>query len=908
MAPSTTPIIFAKTQAPRLPDQWVARKRLASTLKDGLRHPLVLVSAPAGYGKSTFLSDALQGSGMRSAWISLDPGDDSVNGFLTYVAAAVESLRPGGACGRVLEALLSPDPPPERWALGSLLNAMGAVKDGFALVLDDYHVLESKSVHESVTFMVEHLPPRARLVISSREDPPLPIARWRAAGVMTEIRATDLELTHGEASAFLEAFAGLSLRPDDLERLEIRTEGWIAGLKMAALSLRGKEDVSAAISRFSGSNRYVLDYLGEEVLERQAPEVRRFLLATSILGRMSGPLCDAVTGGADGQSMLARLESSNLFITALDEDRRWYRYHQLFASILRNALAKDGPEALSRLHLSAGAWHESQGDAREAVDHFLLAGEVKRAAGALEENAALMLGSNRAAELMGLLPRLTAEALRGSPWLCVSMAWAALTLSEPEAAAALLGTAEEALRGDPAALSAGSRANAGRIRGHILSIRSFLAAARDDVTLSLRLSEEAERELPNEGPADLIARSVNSLNLASCLWRNGEIEKAAAHFESLAEAGRKAGRAYSFATLTSMGSMAEAQILLSRPDRAAAICKEAIEQASVFGEGLPLPAAALAHVVLGGLLYERDELDEAAETLEKGIELAGLGASRETVLKGGLILARVEQARGKPDASLRCMLKAEGSGPWLASPMEAGRIPAWKAGLALARGDDEPAVAWAKRNEAELGLEPGAPDLGRELDFLVLARVKTSIGECEGLPERLDAVIVNAERQGRMRTVIEALALKSAAQERLGDREGADAALERSLDLAEPAGYVRLFADEGRRLEPPMQRAASGRAHSRYASRLLAAMGSPAGTTSAAESGPVAAPGLIEALSGREMEVLRLIAAGWSNKEISTELRLAEGTVKKHASNIFGKLGVESRTRAVARSRELGIL
>ena len=896
-------LLAAKTRPPRLPLDWVARGRLSDGLKDALRCTLVLISAPAGYGKSTLIAETLSG-GMPAGWVSLDAVDNSPADFWTCITAALDGVKPG-VCRRILDALLSPDPPPDKWVMTALLNALGAIQGDFALVLDDYHLIESKQIHEAVGFLVESLPACMHIVICSREDPPLPLARWRAKGIMAEIRAADLGFTSEEASAFFETSAGMAIRGDELELLESRTEGWIVGLKMAALSLKGKKDVSGAIRAFSGSNRYVLDFLAQEVLDRQPPEVRRFLLETSILDRLCGPLCDAVTGRGDGQSMLARLESANLFITALDDERGWYRYHQLFASILRNELAKAEPGQSNLLHLRAGEWHEKEHAGDKAVDHYLAAGEARRAIDVLEASAHLMLGQSRAMELLAPLKRLPAEDMRRSPWLCVCMAWAALMANAPEALAGILSLAGEALSGNPGELSPGSRVHIGRIKGHLLSIRSFMAQAQGDLQLSMRLSKEADRELTGSDPGDMLARSVNSLTLAACHEKAGDIAKALPYFEELAAAGRRGG--YSFAALTALGSLAECELVFSRPDRAAALCRDAIEQGSIWGEGNPLPGAASAFIVQGRLSYERGDLEEAARVFLLGMELAEQGSAREPVLRGCLFMARIAQARGDRESAAGYLRRAESLGPWLIPPMEAQWIPAWKAGLALGRGDLASAVEWARRQEAVLPISE-APNYEHELEYLTLVRIKTAIGECGGMPDPLDRLIRNAERQGRIRTVIETLAVKTAVLTRLGDIDRADIALECALSLAEPAGYMRTFIDEGAALAPSLARAAAGGAHAEYASRLLTALGGAEPGSPAPTAGPVTATGLIEALSAREMEVLRLIAAGKSNKEIASALFLAAGTVKKHTSNIYGKLGVESRTRAVARAREIGIL
>jgi LuxR family maltose regulon positive regulatory protein len=897
-------LLSAKTRMPRLPRDWVERKRLSRALNDALQNTLVLISAPAGYGKSTLLAETLSGRAQTVGWVSLDSGDNSPVDFWTGLATALRAIAPE-KCNKLLKVLVSPEPPPDTWVLTTLLDAIGDREDDLVLVLDDYHLIDSRTVHDAVSFMVEHVPPHVHLVIAGRADPPMPLSRWRAKGMLTELRAGDLGFTREEAEAFFRTGTDIPLSGGDIAILGSRTEGWIVGLKLAALSLKGKTDVSSAISAFSGSNRYVLDYLAEEALDRQPPETRKFLLETSILKRLCGPLCDAVTGRGDGRSLLAGLESANLFISPLDDERTWYRYHHLFASLLRNTLSKEGPETVKHLHLRAGSWYETSDSPEEAVDHFLEGGGFQRAIDVLEKIAHLMLGQGRAAGLLSYHARIPAESLRMSPWLCIGFTWAALMTNTQDILASMLSMIGDALSVSPDALSAGSRNNLRRIKGHMLSIRSFIAQAADDLPLSMRLSQEADAELSGGDPADRLARAVNSLNLAACYRKTGELAKAIPFYEEMAAAGRKGG--FSYAELSALGSLAEMEMLLSRFDRASGLCAEAIEQSTRWGAGNPLPSAALAHIVRGQLSYERNDLEEAEKDFQSGIRLGERGADRESVLRGCLLIAKLKQMSGDTEAAAEYVRQAENLGPWVIVPDEARRIPAWKAGLALRRGDMDSARKWARRREASLPLSR-PPDYVMEFDFLILIRTKLAASECDGLPQYLEGLIRNAERQGRIGTLVEALVLSALAYERIGDSGEAEKILDRALSTGEPAGYIRVFADEGESLAALLGRAATGGAHANYAAKLLEAIGLPRMGRSAQAGRPVTTPVLHEALSEREMEVLKLIEAGKSNKEIADGLFLAVGTVKKHTSNIFGKLDVESRTQAVARARKLGIL
>ncbi|MGA2478118.1 MAG: LuxR C-terminal-related transcriptional regulator [Spirochaetia bacterium] len=889
---------------PRLPRDWVERPRLSRALIDALQNTLVLISAPAGYGKSTLLAETLRGRERSVGWVSLDSADNNLTDFWTCLAAALRVIAPT-KCTTLLEVLASPDPPPNAWVRAALLDAIGNRGDGFILVLDDYHLIESRSVHEAVAFLVEHVPSDVHLVISGRADPPMPLSRWRANGMLAELRAGELEFTRQEAEAFFRSGTGIPLSDVDLAILESRTEGWIVGLKMAALSLKGKADISGAIAAFSGSNRYILDYLVEEALDRQPSEIHSFLLETSVLKRLCGPLCDTVTGRSDGASMLARLESVNLFIIPLDDERNWYRYHHLFASLLRNALSREGREAVKRLHLRAGSWYETSDSPGEAVDHFLEGGGFPQAIDVLERVAQLMLGQSQAAGLLGYHARIPPESLRKSPWLCLCFAWAALQNNTQDVLTSMLSMIGEALSLSPDVLSAGSRKNLHRIKGHVLCIRSFIAQAADDLPLSMRLSEEAGAELSGDDPGDRLARAVNSLTLAACCQRTGDLSKAIPYYREMIDAGRKGG--FSYATLSALGSLAEMEMLLSRLDRAAGLCTEAIEQSTRWGSGNPLPGAAFAHIVRGQLEYERNHLDAAEKDFQYGIRLGETGAHRESVLRGCLHMVRLRQTQGDAESASEYVHRAENLGPWVIEPDEVRRIPAWKAASALRRGDLDSAKEWARQREGSLPLSR-PPECRMEFDFLTLARIRLAADECDGLPQHLEAFMRNAERQGRIGILIEALVLSALAHERLGESDEAEKTLDRAFSLGEPAGYIRTFADEGEPLAALAGRVTAGGVHAQLVARVLDAIGLPGMEKPARAGGQVIAHGLIEALSEREMEVLRLIEAGRSNKEIADVLFLAVGTVKKHTSNIFGKLGAESRTQAVAMSRKLGIL
>jgi len=899
MAETKAELIVTKTRPPQMPPDRVARPRLSRKLFEALKHKLVLVSAPAGYGKTTLVVEALKEYKKPAGWLTLEAEENLPGNFWKYFILALQSIMPG-VCGPVFSTLQSPQPPPLEWVLATIINSISNPESDFVLVLDDYHNIDSPAVHQGMNFIIEHLPPRAHLVIVSRADPPLPLARWLVKGEMVEIRASDLSFSGEETAAFMKQTAGIVLSGPDLELLENRTEGWVAGLKMAAFSLKGKQNISAYIRAFSGSNRYVMDYLAEEVLNQQPSGLKQFLLETSILERLCAPLCDAVTERSDSQSLLAHLEATNLFISPLDDERCWYRYHQLFSSILHSRLINDEPQRISLLHQRAAGWFEKEGLIEEAVEHSLQGGDNTRAVALLERIAPRMLGQNRAVKLLEYTSRIPEPLIPARPWLCVFFAWAALTANQPEVLSKMLLRATGALSEVPERVLPNDSTDVKRLKGHILTLQSIIAQAQDDIPLAIRLSEEANRELPSAGTEDLLARAVNSLNLGGYYQKTGDIALSITSLEGLISIGRQLD--YQYAVLAGLGSLAEIEMQLSRLDRAAGICREAIEQSERQGSTYRLPVTALSYVVLGQVQYEQNNLDSARENLKKGIELGEAGYFREAVIKGELTMTKLAWAQGDPVSADECIRHAAQLGPWVVVPPEVQQLPVIKAWLALKKSDINAATEWAEQQEKSLPLSR-LPGYQQECAYLMLFRVKLASGNCQGLPSYLDKFIQNAESQKRSAAVIEALLLKALVLDCLRDSGAAVDVFDKTLAMAETSGYVRLLVDEGERAAGLLRRMIDAGKHAAYSLKLLDILDRQSSDRLSSRRSMTG----VEALSERELEVLRLITSGKSNKEIGSELFLAVGTVKKHINNIFGKLGVESRTRAVARARELGL-
>lgn len=895
------PLLSAKLFIPRPRPGLVPRPRLIDRMRAALGSDIVLVSAPAGYGKTTFVLESIRELEKPAGWVSLDSGDNIPTSFLSYFIRALQNVIPG-ACQPILAAMQSSQPPPTEWLLTGIINSVSEFKDDFVIVLDDYHTIESAVIHEALSFLVEHLPTQIRLVVAGRIDPPLPLARWRLKGKLAEIRAADLSFTPEEATALIQRTTGIDLSAPDLAALERRTEGWVAGLKMAALSLQNKKDVSGYIRSFSGSNRYIMDYLAEEVLNQQPSNIRQFLLETSILDRLCASLCIAVTDRKDSQDILDQMERANLFISTLDDKRSWYRYHQLFATILRNQLVKSSPERMNLLHHRASVWYEQNGLTEDAVEHALLGNNAARAADLLEIIAPSIIGQGQALRLLGYRTRVPQSLIASHPWLCISFAWAALLSHQWDLLSTLLSQANAALSVSPDRLSSTSQQNLRHIQGHLLSIQGYLAQAQGDIVRSIRLSEQANQYLPAD---DLMTLSANSINIAIDYLLLGEMTKAVPYFEEANKSSTASGN--SAVRLSSQAYIAEIELQRSHFEHAVRICSETIELGTRLGGDSPLPYAAIAFILLGQLQYERDDLENAARNLTEGIRLAEDNFNWTFLLKGCLTMAKLVQAQGNSQAAIQFLQRAEEAASKAPQARESRQVPAWKALLALRRGDVAAALDWARQQEDSLPLS-NLPGYLQEFDCLTLVRVKLAKGEYTALAEYLVGLIRRAENQGRSAAVIEMLILKALSLE--GQRDIAEAVetLDYALSLAEPAGYVRTFVDEGDSLSTSLRKLVGDGRHIEYASRLLNLV-IPASQDQSGQSRYRGIDsGVIEALSEREVEILKLIALGKSNRAIASELYLAVGTVKRHVYNIFGKLGVDSRTQAVARARELRLL
>jgi ATP/maltotriose-dependent transcriptional regulator MalT len=893
---------------------FVARARLRRALDEARTRPLILVCAPAGFGKTALLADWARSVNHPVAWLSLDVGDNDPARFWRHVVAALDRAHPGIA--ERAGPLLSPPVPSSFEGLVTvLINELAAQPGGeLLLILDDYHLVDAQAVHEPLTFLLEHLPPGLRLALASRSEPPLPLARLRAARQLAELRAADLRFTQEEAGELLRETAGPEMADAAVAALTARTEGWAAGLQLAALSLQGQRDVAGFVAAFSGSHRYVLDYLAEEVLDRQPAQVRAFLLETSVLDRLSGPLCDAVTGRGDSQRLLEQVERANLFVVPLDEVRGWWRYHHLFADLLRARLQEQQPARLAELHRNAAIWFEQHGLADEAVRHALGAGDAVWAARLAERHADGLLLHSEGATLQRWLTALPSGLVSSRPRLLLAQARLALLSGRVNEADGLLDAAERAQAATAGVTEEPYEPSVPKAAGLLANVpatialdRAYLADLHGD---PYRAIEFASRALAEAGEDEwmLVSNARGYLGLAE--WLRGRLVDAERALSSSIGQWRAAGQRY----LAARGAhhLGQVQRAQGRLDAALETYRQALRVTAAPGRR-SLPGAGIAHVGMAEVAYQRDELDAALGHVTEGIAGCRQLAYTQPLAVGLATLAWIRQASGDPAGALEAMKEAERAGAGAGVTSLFDPVPASRARLLLAQGDVTKAARWAKQEGV---CADDMPDYPHEPVHLVLARVllaQDQPGQALSLLDRLHAA---ATVQGRTGSVIEIQALQALARAASGDEDGAVAVLAGALTLACSQGYVRVFADEGAPMGTLLGRLVATQRTGQttadavplgYLARLLRAFGAKHNVPRPGWSrGSV--PGIVEPLTGRELEVLRLLAAGRSNQRIAEELVVTLDTVKKHVSRVLDKLGAANRTEAVARARELGLL
>ena len=904
----TSSLLDTKLYAPRHRATLVSRPHLTTRLQRGTRSKLTLVSAPAGFGKSTLVAEwsGSQADESVTAWLSLDSGDNHPVAFWTHVIAALQKVLPTvGAT--TLTLLDSPDRSIDV-VLAPLLNELNALPHDVALVLDDYHAVDSAEIQVGMTFLLEHLPAQVHLVIATRSDPALPLARLRARGELTEIRAVDLRFTPDEASSFLNGVMTLGLTTQDVAVLEGRTEGWIAAIQLAALSMQGRDDMAGFIARFAGDDRYIVDYLVEEVLQRQSEPVRAFLLETSILSRLNGPLADAVTGQVGGKAMLEALERGNLLLIPLDDRRDWYRYHQLFADVLQARLRDERPERVAGLHRRATEWFEQVGERAEAIGHAMAGKDFARAADLVELAMPATTRDRQDATLRRWLEALPDDLIRTRPVLSNGYAGSILVRGETEGAEARLRDAERWLDGpDATASESGDPASSmvvvdqeafRTLPARIAMHRAGLARLRGDVD---GIMAHARRTLELVGEDDDLGRGAASTLLGLAYWMKGDLETATDLYAGAMVRFEAAGHLSDALGLAL--AMADMRITQGRLRDAMHTYERGVELAS--GRGGPvLRGAADMHVGISEILRQRDDRTGAAQHLDRAMDLGEENGLPQNPYRWRVAAARVRQAEGDPDAALRLLAEA-GHVYFSDFSPDVRPVHAIEARVWLSQGMLPEAMGWAQRNGLSATDEL---DYIREFEYVTLARLilaegerdhsAAKIGDAVALIERLRLA---AEEGGRTGSVIEILVVQALARRATNDMPGAVASVERAAELAEPEGYVRVFADEGAAMAGLLRMATQQRGASDYLRRLLAATVAPAARTPADQP-------LIEPLSERELDVLSLLASELDGPDIARELTLSLATVRTHTRNIYAKLGVNNRRAAVRRAGELGLL
>jgi len=829
--------------------------------------------------------------------VSLDPSENDPTLFWAYVIRALQRVHP--SLGQQAFARLhDPGTPALEPLLTTLLNDLSTADLACTLILDDYHVIDSGVVHESVTFLVDHMPPGMRLVLASRSDPPLPVARLRARGELTEIRIGDMRFTPDEASSFLNQVMALELSPADISRLAQRTEGWIAGLKLAALSMKGRENASAFVAAFSGNDRYVADYLVDEVLQAEPERTQRFLLGTAMLERLSGPLCDAVTGETGSQSLLESLEKRNLFVVPLDDQREWYRYHHLFAEVLQARALGNSPEEIRLAHASASAWFESQGAIAEAVHHALAAGDQERAARLLERSWPEKDRSHASARWLNRVKSLSDALIRARPLLSMGYAWGLLNSGELEAAEPRLQDVERwlAAHGAGGGSESGDEARLRNLPMELAAARVYLAQSRGDTPGTVEHAQRALDLIPED---DIQARPTGVALLALALWARGDLEEAHRTFADALAGMRRGGNELS--AIRGIFVLGDIRVAQGRLREAATIYEGGLQAARL--QELPGPAET-DELLLGLAELHREWGDLEAATgylvaMTESAPGAGHAGNRQ---RWCTAKARILEARGDLKGAL--LLLEEADSVERRDPLPRVRpVAAQQARLWIALGRPADALEWAR--ERGLSARDELTFL-REFEHVTLARALLSQGALPAALGLLERLTTAAEAGRRTGTVIETLALQALALHTTGDPRGALSRLERALTLAEPEGYLRVFVDEGVRMRDLLRQAAARGIAGEQTRRVL--LGYEEAPKPVAPPSTMPGRATAPVLTARELEVLRLIAAGLRNQEIADQLSISSATVKRHIANTYTKLGVEHRTEALVRAKEMNLL
>ena len=902
-------ILRTKLLVPVTRTNFVQRLRLVEQLNSGVDKKITLISAPAGFGKTTLLSEWISTSSPSVTWLSLDADDNDPIQFWEYFIASLQGLNPDlGA--NALALLHSPQTPPIKSILTDLINDLIAFADRFVSVLDDYHFIDSQPIHEAMTFLIDHLPNNMNLIITTREDPDLPIARLRARDQITEIRAWDLRFTKAETEAFLHDVMGLKLSAQDVAALEDRTEGWAVGLQLAGLSMQRQADPKSFIADFSGSNRHILDYLTDEVLRQQPESIRNFLLQTAILDRLCGPLCDAVVERIDSDKLLAYLEAANLFVITLDEERRWYRYHHLFSDLLRSQLVRSQPERIPDLHCRASEWFEGNGNIHRAVDHALQASDLTRAARLIEENTLPKIYQGEVAKVIGWFDRLPEAILESAPMLCIGKAWALVLMQR--------GTRREEV--EQALLAADyalDRVNAEDklrrlVAGHTASIRAFLlrrpALINKKPETLINLSQEALRLLPLEEKA---IRSAAALNIGYGYQSLADLEAAGLAFKQVLEDGLAGGNYY--AAIYGPVNLIVSAYLKGDLKGALALCNKNIEHFNQILAGQYFPPIGALYILKGRILLEENRQADAEQALTEGVDLVRWTGDATAPKQGYTALARLRAIQGNRSAAMEAVKTLEESWPegelyaqalrhclsitnWPEDPVGQKDAKNWLAGSGI---EFDKLVIIDSFDP--IGRSCFECNLNAAHVLACLARWKPGAYPLEEAQTYLKHQENFAKSHEFISWVVKIAITRTLLYQAAGKKNEALETLNVALTAAEPTGLLRVFLDEGeflRSLLVELKPRLLDQSVIAHTNRLLEGYGR-------GQDKPETGNGNAALLSEREIVVLRFLARGLTYEEIGRELFLSLNTIQFHVKNIYGKLLVNKRVQAVEKAREM---
>lgn len=884
----TAQILTSKLFIPQPSLKLVERPNLIARLNEGLACKLTLISAPAGFGKTTLVAEWIPNSSVPFCWITLDEGDNDMGRFLAYIIACLHSISID-VDEQLLTLIQSPERRPFEAILIPLLNQIAAARQNFALVLDDYHLITSQEVHEAVAFLLDHAPPSMHLVITTRADPPLQLSRLRARGQMTEMRASDLRFSVQEAEYLLNHVQDLQLSIDSLETIMNKTDGWIAALQMISIALKGSADPASYIKELSGNQSYIADYLMDEVINQQPDEIRSFLKQTSILDRLSGALCDAVLGQGNSSQILKYLKTANLFLESLDEENKWFRYHRLFTSLLQQRLRDSQPEIMGTLYYNACTWFEESGHSTEAIDYALRGNYLERAADLIEQNAEMMIARGETNIFIQWVEKLPQEILHAKPLTTILYAWALLVIrSQKQIARTLL----EEVKHDSEHLA-----------GRLNTVKAILAIFEGKTLDAIELCHQAMAQLPTE---DIFFRVMAAWNLSGALAVSGDTEGGLKVLEEVARLSM-ASQQYLVAIIA-LSRLAKAKEITGDIQEARTLYKQALDVAAM-NQNRPLPAASVALVGLGKIHWEWNHTEVAKEYLSQGMEL-GKRWRPTSAIDGYLITANILQSQGDIDGANQIIREAQAiAAQDKATELDDRYVASHQALLWIRQKNLQAVQAWASERGLKKSLDTGklalsgnrGADIILHYELIVFARASIAESRCQEAMAILDLVLPSMQNFGYLSKIIEIhilYALCMYAQKKI---DSALSWLKKTVTLAAPGGYIRTFLEEGEPIAALLQELKAHGELSGFALEVWNAF-------TPSKTGPTIHTDLLEMLSDREVEILQMLVSDLSAPQIAERLHISVTTMRTHTRNIYSKLGVHSRFEAITKAKELNYL